>query len=178
MEKINFKPLYFFIADFIILPYVRMTQRTKFYPVASRYLKNHTDLRLRMIPELERQHRSPLLNGLYMPDDFPFQLVMLVNFMSDKHNCDLDNLVKSVLDASAGLIFKNDRFCDGVYARRYFKTYDQDLILFAYAGLDEDPVDILDQLYYFPVSSASDHKPALVPLRVRSSSGDGVKRNG
>lgn len=133
---------------------------------AQRYLSNQSEMRDLMQTQLEQSERV-IFGEYYIPENTPFQLVMFVNSIAlhssrnSNHHCDLDNLVKSVLDASSGLIFKDDRFCDLIFARRYFNVYDHNLLLLAISGLNEDTLDLIDNLYAYPVSSGAENKPAL-----------------
>lgn len=138
-------PLIFILSDFTVQPYFRMTQKTKYFKNAQKYLANHTELRKRMIEELEDQDKKPLFNGYYFPDNVPFQMVMIINQVSKtEHKCDIDNLVKSVLDGAQGLIFKNDRFCDSIYVQRYTNLRNYDYIELGFSLMVEDPLTIID----------------------------------
>lgn len=140
-------PLFFILKDFSLLPYFRMTQRTKYFKNAQKYLSNHTALRKRLAEVLEEQNIQPMFNGYYFPDNMRFQLVMVVNqATTNSHKCDLDNLVKSVLDAAQGLIFKNDRFCDSIYVQRYFNLGDSDFLELAFSLMMHDPIELIDRL--------------------------------
>lgn len=150
-DTLTFDPIYLCIENFTLLPYVRMTRKSLHVDkYAQRYLSNQSELRILMQSRLEKSERV-VFGKTYIPDRTPFQLVMLVNTLNDNHHCDLDNLVKAVLDASSGLIFKDDRYCDQITARRYFNVYDQNLILLAVSGIDDDPLDLIDNLYAYPL---------------------------
>ena len=140
------EPLFFYLEDFTLLPYFRMTQRTKYFKNAQRYLSNHTVLKKRLTSILEEQERQCLLSGYYFPDEMPFQLVMLISDNTlNIHKCDLDNLVKSVLDGAQGLIYKDDRFCDSVFVQRH-NSSKKNLLSLCFAPLNANPINLYETL--------------------------------
>lgn len=139
-------PLFFTLQDFTLLPYFRMTQRTKYFKNAQRYLANHTALKKKLSASLVEQNRPPLLSGYYFPNEMPFQLVMLIGDpASNYHKCDLDNLVKSVLDGAQGLLYKDDRFCDSFYVQRH-PTPNANFLHLCFAPIIEDPLCLFQKL--------------------------------
>lgn len=164
-EILTFEPIYLSLAGFELQPYVRMTRKSMHVDkYALRYLSNQSDLRSLMQTQLEQSERV-IFGEYYIPENTPFQLVMLVNSMNPNHHCDLDNLVKAVLDASSGLIFKDDRYCDLIVARRYFNVYDQNLVLLALGSMQEDTLDLIDNLYAYPLLSGVPNAPHLQPTK-------------
>lgn len=125
-------PLYFFIDSFSLLPYYRMTQKTKFYTAAQRYLGNRSVLRLLMSNVLSLNNISPSFDSFYFPSNLSLQSIVYINQVSISPNkCDLDNLVKSLFDCCQGFLFPNDRFIDSIYSKRSFNTDLNDFLAFA-----------------------------------------------
>jgi len=181
-ETLSFDPIYLSLAGFELQPYVRMTRKSMHVDkYALRYLSNQSELRSLMQTQLEQSERV-IFGEYYIPENTPFQLVMFINVIASEataqrpvrkqsrpafpnHHCDLDNLVKAVLDASSGLIFKDDRFCDLIGARRYFNVYDQNLVLLALGSMQEDTLDLIDNLYAYPLLSGVPDAPHLQPTK-------------
>jgi Holliday junction resolvase RusA-like endonuclease len=111
----TFKPLDIDIYSPVV-PYVRMTTQGKnFVPRARRYLGAQEDIK--NLFDLAKRNLN-CFDDYYVPEKCPFELV--VNFYMNKlHYCDLDNLVKAILDAGQGILYKNDMHCDVIVAGRY-----------------------------------------------------------
>lgn len=96
-----------------IVPKVRMTQRSKFVdPRAQEYLVSKAAI------QYELKNQMAYRNLDLFPDKTPLSAVMIF-YRPKMHLCDLDNLIKSVLDAAQGVLFKDDRWVDLIIARRY-----------------------------------------------------------
>jgi Holliday junction resolvase RusA-like endonuclease len=100
-----------FTIEESIFPYVRMTQKTKFTdPTAQMYLRNKGILKFYLQQQMDAGEFS-IFTKQPMGCDLSFNVVQL-------HKCDLDNLVKAVLDAAQGIVFTNDSWIDSISARR------------------------------------------------------------
>jgi Holliday junction resolvase RusA-like endonuclease len=121
-----------------IVPYTRMTQRSKFVDrAAQKYLVNRETLRWYM-----RQAMACCDQEMY--DRTP--LCCTLEFSMPKiHKADLDNLIKAVLDAAQSVIFKNDRWVEHIVASQnlaeepklYFKVEE----MCKTAPQPENPID-------------------------------------
>lgn len=109
----TFKPIDIDIYNEVV-PYVRMTQRGKYVkPNAIRYLQAQNDLKnLFMLAK-----RNIGCFDYCVPEKVPF-CVRLEFYTSKAHHCDLDNLVKAILDAGQHILYKDDRYCDQIIAIR------------------------------------------------------------
>ncbi|HPG10330.1 MAG TPA: RusA family crossover junction endodeoxyribonuclease [Chitinophagaceae bacterium] len=128
-----------------MVPYVRMTRTGKFYlPRPKRYLESQRQLKEKFqdIVQYEYDHeerklfphtiRTRIGKGkdkhyveteilLPIPASTPFDVEINFYYHPDKkplHYCDLDNLIKAVMDAGNKVIFGDDRWCDGIVANR------------------------------------------------------------
>ena len=123
-----------------MVPYVRMTRTGKYVmPQAKRYLESQVELKnkIKDIVKYEYDHGERTLythkvnarmDGrdvqieilLPIPANTPFDVEINFYYHPDKsmHYCDLDNLVKAVMDAGNKVIYGDDRWCDGVVANR------------------------------------------------------------
>ncbi len=98
-----------------VVPYTRMTQRGKFVkPDALRYMASQKELK--MLMSIANQNREYYLD-YYVPEKCQF-LVVVTFYVNSLHHCDLDNLVKAILDAGQGILYKDDRYCDVIIANR------------------------------------------------------------
>ena len=96
------------IPNIHIKPYVRMTQRGKFVsPQAQEYLNNKDTLKTLIRNQVQ-------LQGAEMyPAGVSLKVIMHVYVhTSQGHRADLDNILKSVVDSSNEIIFKDDRWID------------------------------------------------------------------
>ncbi len=99
-----------------IVPYTRMTQRSKWVdPRAQKYLASKGHIQLQLKNQMAHRRLDPFL------DRTPLA-VTLIFYRPAMHKCDLDNLVKAVLDAAQDVLFKDDRWVDSIIARRYDET--------------------------------------------------------
>jgi len=101
----------FTLPGVAVVPYVRMTQRGKFCdPAALRYLDSQRELKA--LFGLAMQRRDPL------PGQTPLYVDILLRRPTRLHTCDLDNLVKALLDAMNKVVYPDDRWIDVLTARR------------------------------------------------------------
>jgi Holliday junction resolvase RusA-like endonuclease len=102
-----------FVIDGYIVPYVRMTQRSKWTPRAQRYLASQQAVALQIKTQANRRGWDPV------PGQTPVSVDLSVTVAGRLHCSDLDNTVKAVLDATqhAGIL-PDDRWVDAVSARR------------------------------------------------------------
>ena len=101
-----------FVINGPITPYTRTTQRQKFVDKRyKRYRASQDHIRLQLQAAMQREGWEML------PERTP--LWVRVWFWPAKHNCDLDNLVKAVLDAAQRVVFKDDRWVDQISAERF-----------------------------------------------------------
>lgn len=96
-----------------VKPYVRMTQRGKFYdPQAKQYLASKEAIKLEMISQINRA-------GIVIPKSKAPLFVSIIFLVPNRlHGCDLDNLIKSVLDAGNKILWSDDRYIDRITASR------------------------------------------------------------
>ena len=94
-----------------IVPYVRMTQRSKHAdPRARRYLASQQALKIQLRQQMtERDDYGPLRRE---------PLEVFLAFWWVNHRQDLDNLVKAILDAASGIVWADDRWVDHIEASR------------------------------------------------------------
>jgi crossover junction endodeoxyribonuclease RusA len=98
-----------------VVPYTRMTQRGKFVkPDALRYLASQKELKFLMSVA---NHNKEYYLDYYVPEKCQFSLVVAF-YVNSMHHCDLDNMIKAVLDAGQGILYKDDRYCDAITATR------------------------------------------------------------
>ncbi len=94
-----------------IVPYVRMTQRSKHAdPRARRYLASQQALKIQLRQQMtEKDEHEPLTRE---------SLEVFLAFWWVNHRQDLDNLVKAILDAASGIVWADDRWVDHIEASR------------------------------------------------------------
>jgi Holliday junction resolvase RusA-like endonuclease len=94
-----------------VVPAVRMTQKSKWVDSAAQaYLSNKQVLRWYMQQAMDA--------GDYrMYDKTPLGCQILFKVVK-LHGNDLDNMVKSVLDAAQGVVFTNDNYIDYIITER------------------------------------------------------------
>lgn len=88
-----------------IVPYVRMTQRSKYVdPQAIAYGISLQNLRNAIWEEVVTQRATPI------PDRTPFEIC--VEWAGPKaFKFDIDNMLKAVLDAAQSVMFRSDLWC-------------------------------------------------------------------
>ena len=97
-------------------PYVRMTQKGKWIePQAIEYMECK-----RHLSYLIKNYMN--VNKLKMlPEKTPLMIEIEIGVpKSQGHRADIDNLCKLILDASQGIVFKDDRWIDYVSIKREF----------------------------------------------------------
>ena len=93
-----------------VVPYVRMTQRSKWVdPKAQRYLAAKDDLAKEMLA-VRVNARQEIIGRV------PFRVAMV--FGEVRHTMDTDNLIKGVCDSGNGILWEDDRWCDAVHGIR------------------------------------------------------------
>ena len=95
-------------------PYVRMTQKSKFVdPEAQAYLASKDALGFQMLQQMAS-------NGWEMvPRGVPLGALIVIQPV--RHNCDIDNQIKAILDSAQGIVFEDDRWVDAIFSVRHFK---------------------------------------------------------
>ena len=105
--------IYTFVISTDPMPYVRMTRKGKFVqPRAQAYMANQEALKL------ELKNQMQLQNFDMFPAQTPLAVGIKFTVPKDMHTKDLDNLVKAILDAMQGVVFKNDMWIDQIMAKR------------------------------------------------------------
>lgn len=109
----NESPYYRFELSGTVKPYVRMTQRGKWCrPEAREYLASKASLAAQMWLAMSR-------NGwTILPRRTPLRCYLMLSNDKVSHRCDLDNIVKAMLDAAQGVVFPNDCWIDSIWASR------------------------------------------------------------
>jgi hypothetical protein len=94
----------FVIANFHLLPAVRMTSRGKWVdPDAQRYLDNKAAL------SWEYKNIMNKNGWVILPPRQPLYIRWMVSRSGPLFKCDWDNLCKSLCDAAKGIVFPDDR---------------------------------------------------------------------
>lgn len=110
----HFDPITIWIEGKVV-PYTRMTQRGKYVkPDAIRYIESQTRLK-NEISICTEDERSDI--PWFVPEKCRFGVHMTF-YVASLHHCDLDNLIKAVIDACQKVLFKDDRYCDAISASR------------------------------------------------------------
>lgn len=95
-----------------IKPYVRMTQRSRYSePQAIEYIASRNRLRDDMRTLMLANHWQMIPRGV------PMEVGIIIGWC--RHNQDLDNIVKAVLDAANGVIYADDCWIDSIAAARW-----------------------------------------------------------
>jgi Holliday junction resolvase RusA-like endonuclease len=93
-----------------VVPYTRMTQRSKWTTRSQRYLASQTALRVQMQAQMAA-------NGWAMyPAKLPLRLRVVFGWCVHTH--DLSNLVKAVEDAANKIVWADDRWIDSITTER------------------------------------------------------------
>ena len=102
-----------FVLDGRVYPYVRMTRRGKYTnKYAQRYLANQDGLKWQFKQQMNEN------NWVMFPERTPIAAKMYFEIEKAMHREDIDNLIKAVLDAAQGVVYKNDLWIDRVEAGR------------------------------------------------------------
>jgi len=94
-----------------IKPYVRMTQKSKHVdPQAQEYLVSKDALQWQMRQQMQQNDWAATGRGI------PLGTTLTVR--PARHDSDLDNIVKAVLDAAQGIVYEDDRWIDYIRSSR------------------------------------------------------------
>ena len=104
--------MYTFTLKGYIVPYTRVTHRSKHGPRAQRYFTSQE----RIGYQLKHQMRDN--DWEMLPDSMPLWAELLFERKSGLHTSDLDNQEKAILDAAQGIVFKNDLWIDYILSQR------------------------------------------------------------
>lgn len=97
-----------FVIEGYIVPYVRMTHRSKHAdPRARRYLSSKAAIVLQFHQQMQALGYS-MIDG-----QTPFGISLDADH-SAGHRADLDNILKAVLDAGSDVVYPDDRWCDAI----------------------------------------------------------------
>jgi len=99
---------YDFALEGRIVPAVRMTQRSKWGPRAQTYLNCRQSLMYQMWTQMHAEGWDMLPAGVRVGVTIRFEIA--TNFGKS----DLDNLIKTILDAMQGVVFANDNCVDSL----------------------------------------------------------------
>ena len=96
----------------IIIPYVRMTQRSKFTKRAKIYLASQQGIQVQL--------RNQMNNSSWdmLPGQTPLKVSLLI-WCKKVHTKDSDNQLKAVFDAGNKIIYPDDRWIDRLRLERY-----------------------------------------------------------
>ena len=93
-------------------PYVRMTQQSKFVdPEAKAYLASKERLGWELLEQMQANEWELIPRGI--------SLGVSIAISPVRHNQDLDNCIKALLDAAQGIVFEDDRWVDVIIASRH-----------------------------------------------------------
>ena len=112
--------IYYFEIEGKIIPYVRMTQRSKY--VSSRaqaYMAQQEAFGLLFRAEMERQ-------GWEMLPKAPLGIEVIMS--PARHNCDASNILKAIEDAMNGIVYPDDRWLDHISLDRLAQRREQAFI--------------------------------------------------
>jgi hypothetical protein len=122
-----------------VIPYVRMTQRGKYVSSrAQKYLNSQVAIKEYMrerVGELESKGLDLFpyiveekLGNLTAEVEYWFPVpprasfTVEINFLyhpeKEHHYCDIDNMIKAMMDAGNMILYVDDRWCDGISATR------------------------------------------------------------
>jgi Holliday junction resolvase RusA-like endonuclease len=93
-------------------------------PSAKEYLASKENLSLRIKVAMMENYNTMI------PTKIPVKVIMKFGVSKSLgHRCDLDNLVKAVLDACNGIAFYDDRWVDEIWASRTIGKEFLDLLI-------------------------------------------------
>jgi len=96
-----------------VVPYVRMTQKSKFCaPAALRYQASQQEIKLAMMGIMSRNDRA------MFPPQTPLWVDIDMIVKDRLHTKDSDNLVKAILDAMSKVVYPDDRWVDRITFQR------------------------------------------------------------
>lgn len=94
-----------------IVPYTRMTQRSKWRNAqAKRYLDWKERARMQLKPQMYTRR--------ILPKHAPLSVTIRISQAHNLRTSDLDNNVKAILDAAQGIVFADDRDINELHAFR------------------------------------------------------------
>jgi crossover junction endodeoxyribonuclease RusA len=129
----HFDPITIWIEGRVV-PYTRMTQRGKYVkPDAVRYI----DSQNRLKSVIARDTTEYMRGEWYVPEKCQFGAHMTF-YVASLHKCDLDNLVKAVMDACQKVLFKDDRYCDTIFATRVLSGEHDEGVAITLYEIDND----------------------------------------
>lgn len=99
-----------------VIPYVRMTTRSKWTARARAYNASQQALALQFQLAMTTQGLEKFPLGAPLGVDISFAVI------KGAHKSDLDNKVKAILDAARGVVYQNDMWIDVLCARRRLDT--------------------------------------------------------
>jgi Holliday junction resolvase RusA-like endonuclease len=96
-----------------IVPYVRMTQRSKWTdPRARLYLDSQAAIRWQLTSQM-------LTNAWHrLPEREPLVVTVAFDIGKRMHTTDCDNMAKAVIDAAQGVVYANDAWIDELHVYR------------------------------------------------------------
>jgi len=97
-----------------IKPYVRMTQRSKW--VKGSQAEEYLACKLAL--GIQFKHTMQHFNECMLPGQTPLSANIIIFEGGGFHNKDLDNQIKSILDAASGIVYPDDRWIDRITAER------------------------------------------------------------
>jgi len=101
------------LIEMDVIPYVRMTQRSKYVNErAIAYMDWMANFRIAIHQKLLKQNFPQLLVKKPMYARIMFYETRV------RHNRDLDNMIKAVMDACQGVLFRNDMWFDHIDSKR------------------------------------------------------------
>ena len=93
-------------------PYVRMTQKSKFYGQAAEYLASQDAVRVQLRQQMTANAWEML------PGQTPLSVSIVIYHKGGLHGRDCDNEMKAILDAMSGIVYPDDRWIDVLRAER------------------------------------------------------------
>lgn len=97
---------YKFLLTGYVIPYVRMTTRSKWTERAQNYIASQASSALQMKTVMT-------LNGWEMfPKDVPLGVMIYFHVIKGLRKSDLDNKVKAILDSMKGIVYHDDNQVD------------------------------------------------------------------
>lgn len=125
---------YQFQVEGRIKPYVRMTRRGKYVkPQAIEYISSQEGLKLALKQQMV-EHGYAML-----PGQTPLEVNIFIQ--PAKHNRDLDNEAKAILDAMTGVVFPDDRWVDQLWVSREPGCAVVHILVSAIKSMEHNPID-------------------------------------
>jgi Holliday junction resolvase RusA-like endonuclease len=105
---------YEFTFPIRVKPAVRMTQRSKWVNEQAIEYRENKEILRGMIVEKMNENGWPKI-----PERTPFYVMVIYRVTNRLHNHDIDNVMKSIMDACKGAVYPDDRWCDSLEIERY-----------------------------------------------------------